>query len=78
MAIRYYTPQKNFPRFLVVGAGNGGRAMAAFIVQRGYHVDLYNRSLEHVQGIKQEGGIWANVMKLRDPSVPLFAVQVVV
>jgi opine dehydrogenase len=43
----------------VIGGGNGGRAMLAYIVNKGYHVDLYNRSLDNVRAIKEEGGVWA-------------------
>ncbi len=33
--------------------------MLAYVVDKGYHVELYNRSLEHVKEIKEQGGIWA-------------------
>lgn len=44
-------------RIAVLGAGHGGRAMAADMAARGYHVNLYNRTLEHIERIKQRGGI---------------------
>lgn len=33
--------------------------MLAYIVDKGYHVDLYNRSIENVREIKDQGGVWA-------------------
>ncbi|MCZ7547483.1 MAG: NAD/NADP octopine/nopaline dehydrogenase family protein [Anaerolineae bacterium] len=44
-------------RIAVLGAGHGGRAMAADLAARGYHVSLYNRTLEHIEVIKARGGI---------------------
>src|SRR5690554_5400105 len=44
-------------RIAVLGAGHGGRAMAADLAARGYHVNLYNRTLEHIEVIKARGGI---------------------
>src|SRR4030042_5225086 len=47
------------PRFLVLGAGNGGRAMATYLAEKGCPVDLFNRSKEKLIEIKEQGGIWA-------------------
>lgn len=44
-------------RVAVLGAGHGGRAMAADLGARGCHVNLYNRTLEHVEVIRARGGI---------------------
>lgn len=44
-------------RLAVVGAGHGGRAMAADLAARGYYVNLYNRTLEHIEAIRARGGI---------------------
>jgi opine dehydrogenase len=44
-------------RLAVLGAGHGGRAMAADLAARGYHVNLYNRTLEHIEAIRARGGI---------------------
>ncbi len=44
-------------RIAVIGAGHGGRAMAADLAARGYHVNLYNRTSEHIEGIRKRGGI---------------------
>jgi opine dehydrogenase len=44
-------------RFTVVGAGNGGRAMAAHLALIGAEVTLYNRTWEHIAFIAQRGGI---------------------
>ena len=44
-------------RYTVIGAGNGGRAMAAHLALLGFPVTLYNRTPEHVAAIKTRGGI---------------------
>ncbi len=44
-------------RLAVLGAGHGGRAMAADLAARGYHVNLYNRTPEHIEAIRARGGI---------------------
>ncbi|MBN1284727.1 MAG: NAD/NADP octopine/nopaline dehydrogenase family protein [Anaerolineae bacterium] len=44
-------------RIAVIGAGHGGRAMAADLGARGYHVNLYNRTLDHIRQIQMRGGI---------------------
>ena len=44
-------------RFCVLGAGNGGMAMAAHLALKGCPVNLYNRSPERLRPIKQAGGI---------------------
>lgn len=41
----------------VIGAGHGGKAMAAEMAVRGYTVRLYNRSYEHIEDIAARGGI---------------------
>ena len=43
--------------YTVVGAGNGGKAMAAHLALMGFRVTLYNRTPEHVATIKARGGI---------------------
>ena len=43
--------------FSVIGAGNGGKTMAAHLVLMGFAVTLYNRTPEHVEIIKKRGGI---------------------
>jgi opine dehydrogenase len=37
----------------VIGAGNGGQAIAGYCAMRGYHVCLYNRNIEHIKTIQQ-------------------------
>lgn len=32
--------------YCVIGAGNGGLAMAGYLAKNGYKVNLYNRTLE--------------------------------
>ncbi len=44
-------------RYTVIGAGHGGKAMAAHLALMGFAVTLYNRSPEHVAAIKTRGGI---------------------
>jgi shikimate 5-dehydrogenase len=44
-------------RYTIVGAGNGGRAMAAHLALMDFPVVLYNRTPEHVAAIKARGGI---------------------
>jgi opine dehydrogenase len=44
-------------RYTVIGAGHGGKAMAAHLALMGYTVTLYNRTFEHVEAIKKRGGI---------------------
>ncbi|NLG28636.1 MAG: NAD(P)-binding domain-containing protein [Chloroflexi bacterium] len=44
-------------RYLVIGAGHGGKAMAAHLALMGYPVNLYNRTPEHVYAIAQRRGI---------------------
>jgi len=45
-------------RFAVIGAGNGGMAMAAHIAMKGYYVNLYNRTFDKIKMIKETGGIY--------------------
>lgn len=44
-------------RFAVIGAGNGGKTMAAHLALMGFSVTLYNRTPEHIEIIKKRGGI---------------------
>jgi opine dehydrogenase len=44
-------------RYTVVGAGHGGKAMAAHLASMGFHVTLYNRTFDHVSAIQKRGGI---------------------
>jgi len=44
-------------RYTVIGAGHGGKAMAAHLSLMGFPVTLYNRTPENVDGIKERGGI---------------------
>lgn len=43
--------------FAVVGAGNGGQAMAGFLALRGFGVNLWNRSEDKVRALNDTGGI---------------------
>ncbi len=44
-------------RYTVIGAGHGGKAMAAHLALMGFPVTLYNRTPESVAGIRARGGI---------------------
>lgn len=43
--------------FAVIGAGNGGKAIAGYLALKGYKVNLYNRSIDRIKDIKQNGYI---------------------
>ncbi len=43
--------------FTVIGAGHGGKAMAAHLALLGFPTTLYNRTAEHITAIQQLGGI---------------------
>ncbi len=45
------------PYVTVVGAGHGGRGLAAYLSLSGYEVTLYNRTIENVLEIQRLGGI---------------------
>ena len=44
-------------KFSVIGAGNGGQAIAGYLGSRGFGVSLYDRNLEKVFALKRQGGI---------------------
>jgi len=44
-------------RFTVIGAGHGGKAMAAHLALMGFGVALYNRTPEHIAAIQSRGGL---------------------
>jgi opine dehydrogenase len=44
-------------RYTVVGAGHGGRAMAAHLALMGFEVALFNRTPSHVDGIRARQGL---------------------
>jgi opine dehydrogenase len=41
----------------VLGAGHGGRAMAADLAARGFRLRLFNRTPDHIEAIQARGGI---------------------
>lgn len=43
--------------FTIIGAGNGGKAMAAHLALMGYDVTLYNRTTAHIDAIRKRRGI---------------------
>lgn len=49
--------QKKKVKFAVLGAGNGGQAMAAHLGLMGYEVNLYNRTESKLEPIIEAGGI---------------------
>ena len=52
-------------RYTVIGAGNGGKAMAAYLALEGFQTTMFNRTLSHIEIIRQRGGI-----DLENPSEP--------
>jgi len=44
-------------KYTVLGAGHGGKAMAAHLALMGMDVALWNRTFEHISAIRQRGGI---------------------
>jgi opine dehydrogenase len=44
-------------RYTVIGAGHGGKAMAAHLALMGFKVTLYNRTPEHISAIKARRGL---------------------
>ncbi len=44
-------------RFTVIGAGHGGKGMAAHLALMGFPVTLYNRTPDNIAAIKARGGI---------------------
>lgn len=48
---------KRHDQITVIGAGNGGKAMAAHMALLGHDVVLYNRTFDHVSIIAERGGI---------------------
>lgn len=44
-------------KYTVIGAGHGGKAMAAHLALIGMDVALWNRTFDHISIIKQRGGI---------------------
>jgi opine dehydrogenase len=47
----------SYENYTVIGAGHGGKAMAAHLALMGFHITLYNRTFEHIEVIKKRGGI---------------------
>jgi opine dehydrogenase len=47
----------NPTRYAVLGAGHGGLAMAGHLAIQGHAVHLYNRTDEHLTGVRWHGGI---------------------
>lgn len=43
--------------YTVIGAGHGGKAMAAHLALMGLRVSLYNRTFDHIAALKARGGI---------------------
>ncbi len=44
-------------KYTVIGAGHGGKAMAAHLALMGADVALWNRTFDHISIIKKRGGI---------------------
>jgi len=58
---------KTETRYTVIGAGNGGKAMAAHLAIMGFEVTLYNRTPENIAAIRARGGI---TLESQDPAGP--------
>ena len=41
-------------RYAVIGAGNGGIAMAGFLALKGFEVNLYNRTKERIEPLMRD------------------------
>lgn len=50
-------PVEGLPTFCVLGAGNGGMAMAGHLAITGCKVNLFNRSEERIRPIQERGGL---------------------
>ena len=44
-------------RYTVIGAGHGGKAMAAHLALMGFQVTLWNRTFDHIQAIHKRKGL---------------------
>ncbi len=44
-------------KYTVIGAGHGGKAMAAHLALMGFETKLYNRTFDHIYAIHELGGI---------------------
>lgn len=49
--------QKKQLSFAVIGGGHGGQGIAAYLGYLGHKINLYNRTLSHVEKIKEQGFI---------------------
>ena len=47
----------NCTNYTVIGAGHGGKAMAAHLALMGFSTTLYNRTPDHIHAIKELKGI---------------------
>jgi opine dehydrogenase len=47
----------SYEKYTVIGAGHGGKAMAAHLALMGFKVNLYNRTFDHISIIQQRGGV---------------------
>lgn len=43
--------------FAIIGGGNGGKGLAAYLAYKGHKVRLYNRTIEKIEKIKDQGFI---------------------
>ena len=51
----------------VIGAGHGGKAMAAHLALMGFRVTLYNRTDDHIAILRARGGIDLESLEGRSP-----------
>jgi opine dehydrogenase len=43
--------------YTVIGAGHGGKAMAAHLALEGFNITLWNRTFDHISALKARGGL---------------------
>ncbi|HOT91464.1 MAG TPA: NAD/NADP octopine/nopaline dehydrogenase family protein [Anaerolineae bacterium] len=58
-------------RVAVLGAGHGGKAMAAEMASRGFEVTLYNRTYARIEGVEMRGAIELETEDGRNIIAPL-------
>lgn len=66
--------ERQLKNITVIGAGHGGKSMAADMAARGFQVTLYNRTLDHIEVIQMRGGIHLKTEEGREVFAPLHLV----
>ncbi|HOU13121.1 MAG TPA: NAD/NADP octopine/nopaline dehydrogenase family protein [Anaerolineae bacterium] len=63
--------EQKVTRVAVLGAGHGGKAMAAEMASRGFQVTLYNRTYARIEGVDMRGAIELQTEDGRNVVAPL-------